>query len=40
MKNDILIIYDKVFNNLQRLEHYTIKFIDDNPDFGSKIFIY
>ena len=37
MKNDMLIIYDKVFSNLQRLKNYIIKFIDDNPDFDSQI---
>ena len=37
MKNDMLVIYDKVFNNLQRLKNYIIKFIDDNPDFDSQI---
>ena len=37
MKNDMLKIYDKVFNNLQRLKNYVIKFIDDNPDFDSQI---
>ena len=37
MKADMLKIYDKVFDNLQRLKNYVIKFINENPNFDSQI---